>query len=64
LKHLLEPPPPLSLHNDDFAEGTPFDAIISKALRKEPDERYQTATEFRLDVEEALNKVLLKRSSK
>jgi len=64
MKHLLEPPPPLSLHNDDFAEGTPFDAIISKALRKEPDERYQTATEFRLDVEEALNKVLLKRSSK
>ncbi|HND08124.1 MAG TPA: serine/threonine-protein kinase [Candidatus Obscuribacter sp.] len=64
MKHLLEPPPPLSLHNDDFAEGTPFDAIIAKALRKEPDERYQTATEFRLDVEEALNKVLLKRNSK
>ncbi|MBA3856486.1 MAG: hypothetical protein C0507_06195 [Cyanobacteria bacterium PR.3.49] len=64
MKHLLEPPPPLSMHNDDFAEGTPFDAIIAKALRKEPDERYQTATEFRLDVEEALNKVLLKRNSK
>ncbi|MCC7532113.1 MAG: protein kinase [Candidatus Melainabacteria bacterium] len=64
MKHLLEPPPPLSFHNDDFAEGTPFDAIIAKALRKEPDERYQTATEFRLDVEEALNKVLLKRNSK
>ena len=64
MKHLLEPPPPLSFHNDDFAEGTPFDAIIAKALRKEPDERYQTATEFRLDVEEALNKVLLKRNTK
>lgn len=64
MKHLLEPPPPLSMHNDDFAEGTPFDAIIAKALMKEPDERYQTATEFRLDVEEALNKVLLKRNSK
>ncbi len=64
MKHLLEPPPPLSFHNDDFAEGTPFDAIIAKALRKEPDERYQTATEFRLDVEEALNKVLLKRNAK
>lgn len=64
MKHLLEPPPPLSHHNDDFAGGTPFDAIVAKALMKEPDERYQTATEFRLDVEEALNKVLLKRNSK
>lgn len=64
MKHLLEPPPPLSLHNDDFAGGTPFDAIVTKALMKEPDERYQTATEFRLEVEEALNKVLLKRNPK
>ncbi|HEY9784950.1 MAG TPA: protein kinase [Candidatus Obscuribacterales bacterium] len=61
MKHLLEPPPPLSQVRDDLGDSTPFDDIIQKALKKNPDDRYQTATELRLDVEQALNKVLLKR---
>ncbi|HND07589.1 MAG TPA: hypothetical protein PL012_18025, partial [Candidatus Obscuribacter sp.] len=62
MKHLLEEPPPISEVRPDILEsGNPFEPIIMKLLRKEPDERYQTAVELRLDVEQALNQVLLKK---
>ncbi len=60
MKHLLEEPPPMAECRED-KQSTPFDEIVSKCLHKNPDERYQTATELRLDVEQALSKVLLKR---
>lgn len=62
MKHLLEPPPPMTELRDDLGDDNPFEEIVMKALNKDPDERYQTATEFRLDVERALNQTLLKRN--
>lgn len=63
MKHLLEDAPPISSVRLDILEvGNPFEPIISKLLKKEPDDRYQTATELRLDVEQALNTVLLKKN--
>jgi len=62
MKHLLEDPPLISAVKPELEPGNPFEAIIAKLLRKEPDERYQTATELRLDVEQALNNILLKRN--
>ena len=58
MKHLLEDAPPISSVRPDILEvGNPFEPIVTKLLRKEPDERYQTAVELRLDVEQALNQV-------
>lgn len=62
MKHLLEEAPPMSVHKPEFKDGTPFDSIITKLLQKEPDARYQTATELRLDVEQALSQVRMRRS--
>ncbi len=62
MKHLIEEPPPMSKYKPELAEGTPFDEIVIKLLRKDPDERYQTSTELRLDIEQAQAKVRLKRS--
>lgn len=61
MKHLLEDPPPISEVRPELEAGNPFEPIVTKLLRKEPDERYQTAVELRLDVEQALNQVLLKK---
>lgn len=63
MKHLLEDPPPMSEVKPDLPQPNPFQPIVDKLMRKDPDERYQTATELRLDVEQALNSVLLKKNS-
>jgi serine/threonine-protein kinase len=63
MKHLLEDPPPMSEVKPDLPQPNPFQSIVDKLMRKDPDERYQTATELRLDVEQALNSVLLKKNS-
>jgi tRNA A-37 threonylcarbamoyl transferase component Bud32 len=44
LKHINEPPPPVSTHNPDIAP--PVDQIIQRAMAKEPEDRYQTATKM------------------
>lgn len=62
MKHLMDDPPPMSKYKPEFKDGTPFDAIVTKLLNKEPDARYQTATELRLDVEQAQSQILFKRS--
>lgn len=61
MKHLMEDAPPMHKYKPEFKEGTPFDAIVTKLLQKEPDARYQTATELRLDIEQAQSQVLFKR---
>lgn len=63
MKHLLEDAPPMHTVRPEIEVGNPFEPIVSKLLMKEPDARYQTATELRLDVEQALNTILLKKSS-
>lgn len=62
MKHLMDDPPPMSKYKPEFKDGTPFDHIVTKLLNKEPDARYQTATELRLDVEQAQSQILFKRS--
>lgn len=62
MKHLLESPPPMSEMIDDLGDGSAFDEVVDKALKKDPDERYQTATELRLDVERILNQIMLRRN--
>ncbi len=57
MKHLMDEPPPMSKYKPEFKDGTPFDAIVTKLLQKDPDARYQTATELRLDVEQTLSQV-------
>jgi tRNA A-37 threonylcarbamoyl transferase component Bud32 len=61
MKHLMDDPPPMSKYKPEFKDGTPFDHIVMKLLNKEPDLRYQTATELRLDVEQAQSQILFKR---
>ncbi|MGH9551024.1 MAG: serine/threonine protein kinase, partial [Terriglobales bacterium] len=61
MKHLLEQPPPLSMYRDDLEDDSPWQTIVTKALEKNPDDRYQTVTELRLDIEQALNQAMFKR---
>jgi serine/threonine protein kinase len=63
MKHLLEDPPTMAEVRPELGENNLFQPIVDKLLKKNPDERYQTATELRLDVEHAFNAVLLKKNS-
>jgi serine/threonine protein kinase len=51
LKHMTEPVPPLSDY--DFINNHKLDAVLMQALAKQPDTRYQTATEFLDDLKRA-----------
>ena len=62
MKHLLEEPTPMVEHKPEFKDGTPFDDIIHRLLQKEPDERFQTATELRLEMEEVVAKMRTRRN--
>src|SRR5207247_8892627 len=50
-KHVPDPPTPPSKLNRDVAPG--LEAVIMKALAKNPDNRYQDADEMRADLERA-----------
>ncbi len=63
MKHLLEDAPTMAEVRPELAENNLFQPIVDKLLKKNPDDRYQTATELRLDVEHALNAVLLKKGA-
>lgn len=62
-KQLFEPPPPLSGERPDIAPDSPIELIVTKALAKEPDERYQTAKEFEEAIEISLKEPSRKRKT-
>lgn len=62
LKILMDDPCLPSQYRKDIPPGSPFDVIVAKALMKDPDTRYQTATEMRLDLEQLHNQLMLRRS--
>ena len=49
MKHISEAPPVPSLRNPDITPQ--MDAVVMKAMAKNPENRYQTAEEFREDLE-------------
>ncbi|GAA2708589.1 MULTISPECIES: Stk1 family PASTA domain-containing Ser/Thr kinase [Streptomyces] len=52
-QHVREEPNPPSVHDPEIAPE--IDAIVLKALTKDPDYRYQSADEMRADIEAALD---------
>ncbi|HEY9869089.1 MAG TPA: serine/threonine-protein kinase [Candidatus Obscuribacterales bacterium] len=61
LKAIMDPPDPPSKFRQDIPAGSPFDRVVLRAMEKDPDRRYQTATEMRLDVEQIYNQLMLYR---
>jgi serine/threonine-protein kinase len=54
LKHLKEPPPRISASNPELA---PLDAVLIKALAKDPLDRYESATAFVAALEAGVKKI-------
>jgi serine/threonine protein kinase len=50
--HLNKQPPPLSETNPELVSSSPLDAIVQKALAKEPEQRFQSVAELRQALEE------------
>ena len=61
LKILIDPPELPSKYREDIDAGSALDQVVAKALDKNPDLRYQTATEFRLEIEQILHQLQLNR---
>jgi eukaryotic-like serine/threonine-protein kinase len=53
-KHASEEPAPLAGFRSDLPSG--LEAVVAKAMAKNPDERYQSATELKNDLEHFLAK--------
>ncbi len=62
LKQLMEPAPPPSQWRPEISPGSLLDKIVLKALEKDPEKRYQTATEMRLDLERFKQQLDLRRT--
>lgn len=62
LKQLMEPPQPPSKLRPEIEPGSPFDLVVMKALEKDPDKRYQTATEMRLHLEHIAQQLSVRRT--
>jgi eukaryotic-like serine/threonine-protein kinase len=63
MKHLLSDVPSLKEYRDDIADDSPFGLIVHKLLQKNPDDRYDSAAEVRIDIEKALNQSMTKRDA-
>jgi serine/threonine-protein kinase len=55
MKHIYEPLPPPRSHNPDLP--APVEAVLLRALQKDPDARYQSAKEMAKDLQHALIQV-------
>jgi beta-lactam-binding protein with PASTA domain len=55
LKHLSQPPPPLSQMRPDVHPG--LEAVVMRALAKDPAQRYSSADEFAAALEAALSEI-------
>lgn len=53
-KHLWGQPMPLSHYRPDLTAGCMFDKIAERALEKEPDNRYQSVSEMKSDLQKAI----------
>lgn len=56
-KHMSEPPPPMSYFRPDLKIPPQLESIILRALRKEPEERYESMGEFKEAYEFAITGV-------
>ncbi len=54
VKQVLEQPDLLSTQRADIAAGSAIESIVSRALEKDPDQRYQTVTSLRLELEQLM----------
>jgi serine/threonine-protein kinase len=61
LSAMLENIEPPSSHRDDIAPESAIDKLVLKATEKSPDLRYQTATDLRVDLEQALGELMQRR---
>lgn len=62
LKQLMEPPTPPSALRGEIPPGSALDMVVLRALEKDPEKRYQTATEMRLDIEQIYQHLSLRRT--
>jgi serine/threonine protein kinase len=61
VKVIMTPTDPPSNYRGDIAPGSAFDQVVLKATEKNPDLRYQTATEMRLKLEQIYNQLMLQK---
>ncbi len=61
VKVIMNPPEPPSRYRSDIPPGSAFDSVVLKATEKDPDKRYQTATEMRLELEQLHSQLQLHR---
>jgi len=61
LKALVEPIDPPSKYRKEIQPGSGFDRLVAKATAKNPEERHQTATELRMELEMVHNELMFHR---
>jgi len=63
LKAALDPPEPPSRFRQDIPADSPLDRAVLKATEKNPDSRYQSAAEMRLELEQIHSQLLHSRET-
>src|SRR5262249_48346964 len=59
IRTMIEPIEPPSQYRQDLEPGGEIDRILERATEKNPDARYQSATELRVELEQVQNDLLL-----